>query len=321
MARTKKAPKIDPSPMSLWFQIGDNTITDSKVTYIDLAQCLSNINRRVYRQGMNYAVAGFRIGYAGSRATPVDIAIQTLPTTWPVGASWHKFFAAWQNQQNEALDEVGSRDLKARWNDFKIYFDVGHKGLGSETPTTPGGFVLPGQVPHNMGSWEYSEIVVPQEDGTADEFSLWMLGASAAGGKGIIEHYGLSRNYPQTPDPAQGVVSTSVLSQMAMVPPVSQEEVVENATERNDDIPYNQTVYIGALNTTGSLGYLHQEVTMTNLATSQYTNVPGCQVPCGLIKIVHNGPAGGSAEDLVLQVLLVPGYYKGVLATPMQEMN
>ncbi len=311
--------------MSLHFQIGDKTLEDSKVTYIDLAQCLSMVNRRFYRQGMNYAVAGFRVGYAGSRSTPIDIAIETLPTTWPVGASWHKFFAAWQDQQNQALDQLDARDSKGRWNDFKIYYDLGQKTIGNVTPITPGGFLVKSgirvQYPWTLGEWDYSQIVTPETDGDADEFNLHMLGDDTASSKGIIKHYALSRNYPQSPDPVQPELETSVLSEMALVPPDAQVDVVANATDFNDNLPYSQVYYPGVLTTTGNAGQLHREVSMIATATSQYTEVAGCIVPCGLLKISHNAASGESAANLVLQVMMVPGPYKGYLAEPMQEMN
>ncbi|AXH79275.1 MAG: putative capsid protein [Circular genetic element sp.] len=326
----RRSKKLDPSVMSLWFQIGDNTLEDDKVTYIDLAQCKSVVNRRFYRQGMNYAIAGFRIGYAGSRTTPIDIAIETLPTTWPVGASWHKFFAAWQHQQNEALEAIGEGGIesKAKWNDFKIFFDSGHKVLGNTTPVTPGGFLTDagagrGQYPWTLGEWDYSQIVTPETDGDAHEWNLCMLGDDfdAQAVKAMIKHYSLSRNYPQSPDPLTPELQGSVLSLMTMVPPAAQSNVVDNAHDTNDELPYNQINYPGMITTTGMSGQLHREITMIPTATSQYTNVAGCLAPCGLLKISHNAASGESAGNLVLQVMLVPGPYKGYMAEPMQEMN
>ena len=313
--------KLHPAPMSLYYQIGDSTDT-----YIDLAKDLSNINRRFYRQGMNYAVAGFRFGYnRSSQSDSVNVAIQTLPTTWVVGAAWHKFFAAWQNQQNEALDAIDGENMKGRWNDFKIYWNSAHKAAGSLVPTTPGGFLLTPQTPHAEGEWNYSQIVTPvleSDDASGEkEFYLGMLGGDTTTVKGMIKHYGLSRYYPQSPDPVQGNAETSVLSQMNMVPSAAQSAAVINATDYNDDLPYDQNDYIGGDTASlGSNGYLHREITLIPTSTSNYKNVDGCLVPCGLLKISHDGsniPAG----SMVLQIILVPGTYKGYLAEPMQEMN
>lgn len=312
--------------MSIYYQIGDRGINDSKTTYIDLAKDLSNINRRFYRQGMNYAVGGIRFGWADSRTQPVDIAVQTLPTTWVVGAAWHKFFAAWQKQQNEALDAVDGESLKGKWNDFKIYFDNSHKGQGSLAPTTPGGFFLPGQTPHNEGEWNYSQIVTPvleSDDASGEkEFYLGMVGDDSSVVKGMIKHFGLSRNYPQSPDPVQGNAETSVLSEMNMVPSAAQSAVVINATDYNDDLPYDQNDYIGGPTASlGSQGYLHRELTLIPTSTSNYKTIEGCLVPCGLLRVSHNAPASTPAASLVMQIILVPGPYKGYLAEPMQEMN
>ena len=52
--------KIEPAVTTLSFAIGTGT-SGNESSYIDLSQCASLVNRRFYRQGINWAVAGIKI--------------------------------------------------------------------------------------------------------------------------------------------------------------------------------------------------------------------------------------------------------------------
>lgn len=316
------ARKIQPSVLTLNFDIGSKNIN-----YIDLAKCLSEVNRRFYRQGMNYAIAGLRFGYIGNENPAVRVA--TLPQTWVVGAAWHKFFAKWQKQQNEALAESGSKDTKARYNDFKIYMDQFQKTVetgGSLRPLSPGGFTTGGGVSFDAGEWQYSNVVVPNDAGTSGntvEYSLHMVGADVGTGAGIIKNYGLSRSYPHSPDPATPAVDTSILSRMFDVGE-NMDEIVDNAIDKNDDLPYDQDEYPnGDGNPSNGFLPIHREIQFTATTIGGHQNMEGCLAPCGLIQIAQDlsAPTNNTSSWLVMQVMLMPGNYKGVLAEPMQEMN
>ena len=55
----KKRSKIEPSVQTLSFAIP--LPAGSSNNFIDLSQVASLVNRRFYRQGINWAVAGFKI--------------------------------------------------------------------------------------------------------------------------------------------------------------------------------------------------------------------------------------------------------------------
>ena len=71
---------------------------------IDLSQVASLINRRFYRQGINWAVAGFKI----FTATPGSVSIHKLQNTWVTGNAWEKAFRKWNKQQMDAVEEMGA---------------------------------------------------------------------------------------------------------------------------------------------------------------------------------------------------------------------
>ena len=84
----KKRNKIEPSvqTMTIYVPVPAGTST----SYIDTSQIASLLNRRFYRQGINWPVAGFKIlsnpGYTGS------CTISKLPNTWIMSNAWEKAF-------------------------------------------------------------------------------------------------------------------------------------------------------------------------------------------------------------------------------------
>ena len=314
------ARKIEPAVLTLNFDIGQ-----SNVNYLDLAKALSEVNRRFYRQGMNYAVAGFRFGYVGNDSPTVRVSC--LPNTWPVGASWHKFFSKWQEQQNEALKASGSLEAKSRYNDFKIYFDRFMKTSTNLRPISPGGFTTNAASEFfHEGEWQYSNVVVPNDGGVAGnsvEYGVHMIGDAGTQQVGMIEDYSLSRNLPFSPDPNAPDIDTSILSKM-FDKGGEMTDVVENAIDKNDDVPYELEDYpFGSLNP-GTIGVnIHREIQFTATTIGNFQNMDGTMVPCGLIQITQNldSTTDNTNTWLTMQVFLVPGNYRGYLAQPMQEMN
>ena len=117
----KKMKKSEPAVLSMAFRLneGDN--------YVDLSQCASILNRRFYRQGINWAVAGFRFFKSTPTETgAVGVSISKLPSTWSMSNGWEKVFRAWQRQQNEVLDDGTQESVKARYNHVKINGDATH---------------------------------------------------------------------------------------------------------------------------------------------------------------------------------------------------
>lgn len=72
MAKRKysKMKKIQPSVQTLTFAY---SVTDSSSQneYIDLSQVASLVNRRFYRQGINWAVSGFKFLLGATAPLPV----------------------------------------------------------------------------------------------------------------------------------------------------------------------------------------------------------------------------------------------------------
>ena len=154
MARRKsRATKIQNAVHTMRFSIPDQESS----TYLDLSAAASILNRRFYRQGLQWAVSGFTL--IAPASANGSFIMKKLPTNWVISNSWEKGMRSWMHQQNEALDDGDLESVKARFNDFKIYADEDHAGTAAPH------FLLPrdgdGTTFKPPQEWLHSEVVLP----------------------------------------------------------------------------------------------------------------------------------------------------------------
>ena len=307
MAKRRSAGKIQPAPLELGFEIPSGS------SYIDLSQCASLINRRFYRQGLNWAVAGFKL-YSSSGVVG-QLEIQKIPQTWVASNAWEKCFRAWKRQQDEALADGNNESIRAAFNDFKIHMDADHITAGFGANLIPVTYSL------LNSEWESSQIVIPNfgAPGVNYEPYFHMVGDDVpgiGGSLGMIKAYANSRSVPQSPDPSvpANVLSNENFLNMMFDVGDNNEDVMDNL-QKNNDLPYDQIDYPGA---DVQSPILHPFDLMKISATSigSISSISGTNFPCGLIKIVSSADTG----SFTLQVSLVPGPNRGYLTQPMTEM-
>lgn len=290
------------------------------VHYVDIAQCLSIINRRSYRQGMNYAVQSIEV-FAGDGA---NMSIGIIPTTWVADNATTKAFESWKDQRAEVLKEQPS--LKAKWSDFKIFLDSAHAALGVAGNETPVDIVGNG---FNLGTWDISQYVCPlpgadQADaGDASEVTFHVVGdhiptgnfdPSSSTSVGLVKAYAASRALPLAPDPAtEGQYVTGFYNVNAL-PDEMQEDVMANVADRNSFPPYDVNDYPGG-DTNAPTAQWVDTLILNNYgdASAQFSDSsPPFVAPFGLLRFYIDN----SEEDnaLIIRVNCVPGNYKGVLA-------
>jgi hypothetical protein len=317
--------KIEPSVQTLTFVL-TSASAGKEVNYIDLSQCASIINRRFYRQGINWAVSGFKI-LSGSGVTG-QVSIHKLPNTWVMGNAWEKGFRAWHKQQRESLDGGDQQSVIAKFNDFKIFMDRDHKSKGESRNLLPlSAATLADPVQQALpGEWEYSQIVIPNFQTVGTNIEPYVIGVgdfnlvSDSTQFSLIEAYANSRSVPQSPDPA---VPADVLSDTANVYRAmfdvgdNDDQVMDNAVGKNDNLPYPQTLYPGGDGQLTSL-QIHDQEFITGTTIGGTTRLKGGNFPCGLVQIATFGISVGDA--ISIQVNLVPGNHRGYLCEPMTEM-
>jgi len=332
MAKRKysKMRKIEPSVQTFTFayQVTDASSQDN---YIDLSQVASLVNRRFYRQGINWAVSDFKFligATAPASGSPWSLNVKKLPNTWVMSNSWEKGFRAWDKMNKQALEENPS--LKPKFLDFKIFADSDHVSAGFVSNLRPPASIA--------GEWVESRVLIPTSDpadGSVDDFVITAVGDNTTVSKSLIEGYAASRSLPvaftdpNTPDDALSPAENWMSS---MFNDGTQQDIVnlESLTTENDIAPYPfendganfDTMYPNGANQTPGLE-LHDSEYYTDTTISSTVRMGGGNFPCGLIKLEHFGFTGASQQapvNILLQINLVPGTHRGYLCEPMTEM-
>lgn len=311
----KKAPKLQPAVETLTF-VTPGEAPYSGTFYIDIAKAASEVNRRFYRQGRQWMVAGFSFLSTGTGA----ISVNKVPVSWVTSNSWEKTFRAWDRQQTEAIERSGVQSTVSKYRDFKVLIDNDHYAA-LQADGTPN-ILRPSDsdaVKYNEGEWDYSEVVIPHNTGihgSKVERTLVMLGPDGSSTRSIVRGYRNSRAVPQSADPAEVGPEASFLTDMFDTDNIY-DEVVTNATDQNDSPPYDRLNYPGdAGNASGTMVHGYTVLTSQTTGIEVGTMHGGC-FPCGLIEIDWT-PLGN--YNLIIQVHMVPGNYRGYLAPPMTEM-
>ena len=117
MARRRMNSKIQPAVQTLTFSFQSED-SGKERRFIDISQCVSLMNRRFYRQGLNWAVSGIKIlSYVPGSTSPAtgQISIGKLPNTWVMSNSWEKGFRAWQKMNKDAVDDSEQESLSGKF--------------------------------------------------------------------------------------------------------------------------------------------------------------------------------------------------------------
>ncbi len=321
-----KTSKIQPSVMTLYVNTSTVAPGATGSFTVDLSQIASVVNRRFYRQGLNWAVAGFKVfGAQGALGT---VAVKKIPNTWVSSNAWEKAFRHWNRQIKETLDEGGNESARAKFSDFKIYMDQIHRADGYAANLVPLDGQLPVAQPYVMGEWDPSHVVLPQTaaDGSGTlidptEFTLHMVGSSTGASKGLIQGYEDSRAFPQSPDPVAPAMSSANNWLNAMFDEGSANpNILDNAENENDELPYPQQDYPGGPVQAPAL-QIHDISGLTATTVGGNTYLKGGNFPCGLIRFDWTVDASASTSyNIAIQIDMVPGSHRGYLAEPMTEM-
>ncbi len=295
-------------------------VGESSPYFIDLAECLSLVNRQSYRQGNVYLVESF----TWQNPNPSSCGIISLPTSWTVYQSWKKGFRLWNKMNRQ------SGVAYPAYHDYKVFMDqihyVGWTG-GSNLLPVDGGL----SAFSNVGrEWKYSQYVTPSAGGSiaAAENACHMLGADSAvnnatmgtdGSSAIIQGYADTRTTVGAEEPElPGDASFSWQTQLFDTGEVMT-DVINHLEGDNDQPPYahaldaqggDNPIYVGG-SESGDDGHL-----LANIApiAAETVYAPGGEVPLGLLNI--NGTNGGK-----LTINLAPGGYQGIAAMPMGKVQ
>ena len=338
---SRKGNKIQPAVQTMTFVTPGEGAAQ---VYIDLSQAASLANRRFYRQGINWAVAGIKV----ISSQPGNVSCYKLPNTWIMSNSWEKSFRTWTKMNNEALSETDS--VRPKFLDFKIYADADHHQLGFGANLLP---VAPFGAATVAGEWSPSKISVPLvspagafNPGDTIERELIAVGASYPGNSpvtgfnavSLIEGYAASRGLPNIADPNTpsdapdigGGTPENWMQAIFNEGTDQAADVIEDMITENTIAPYPfendgvnlDTMYPGGANQMSGLEwhdvvqiYSSSGVPAAGVGTQM---IKGGNFPCGLIRL--DWTPDETNANLVFQVNLVPGNHRGYLCEPMTEM-
>ena len=330
--KKRRSNKIEPAVQTLTFAL--TLPSGNSSSYVDISQVASLVNRRFYRQGINWAVSGFKIlSNAGDIG---GITIQKLPNTWVMSNAWEKGFRAWQRMNNEALEETPS--VKPRFLDFKVFADFEHAVAGSAANLLPINFTGAA----TPGEWQMSKYNVPdptagtlvyEREIVATGQSYSGAGASGINSVSLIEGYASSRGLPNVLDPntpddaadADGVTPENWQAALFNEGTEQDADTLEDMITENNIAPYPfendgvnlDTMYPGGANQLSGL-QIHDLENVTSTTIGGTTRLKGGNFPCGLVKISATNWSQVSTVTMIID--LVPGTHRGYLCEPMTEM-
>lgn len=290
---------------------------EAQEQYIDLAQCLSLVNRRLYRQGLMYYVNGVQV--ISDNGT--DVQIQTIPDTWVAMAAWRRAFKRWKQMLAR-----GAKGLPtSKYQDFKVFMNQYHEGTSKLLPYA-GGFLkgqdeVIGITAGEDGEWQYAEYHSGDPSGdthTTDSFSLHMCG-DHTGSDPDWTSIGAIRSFMDTrflPAPEGSGVDNNLNE--AETDPLdalwdysdNENDIREDKLEDWDEPPYDRRYAFGGRQFTGQSVACEVRTGGTGAQESNFG--PGFVAPLGLLRVTTSN--GLQDADLEIIIDVVEGPYQGVYA-------
>lgn len=309
----KKYKHTNPTELRLCFEV-DGSTTD--YAYIDLAQCLSIVNRKHFRQHAYFYVQ--KVSLYDNETNFVDLAV--APDTYVTRNAVVRGKAIWDDMNERVAGKVGG--FIPKFHDYKVKLESRQTSADNLLPhgyaieSSAGSLQLP------AGEWVYSHYVSADSDrdSSADpeEFTAHIMGDDTTDSRGLIKSYSLTRRLPQEENPVvpSGIETDDFLNIIDYSDEEQVNEIIDNLDLHNDDHPYSQTEYIGTADITvpsfgvfaRQLSHVGRLATVTN--TSSVATIGGFCAPFGLIALDLSGIT--TTARIVIE--MAPGTYHGVYA-------
>lgn len=297
---------------------------DQNGGYIDLAQCMSAIGRKLERQQQQFVIQSIEL--QASEVGTVDI--QRLPNNWVTVNAINKAYYHWKAQQDDAAEEAGLESTEGRYRDFKIFMSATHADAGTDNNLVPQNTQDWGSTTAGTTySWTASQIAVPNQGspGNTTEYYLHVIGDdNGSTSKGLIKAYAESRARPQQEDP--NIVDVAGGGLYGLMDDVGDNmvEIINNYQTANDAPPYlvgdvsdedsdDQEYYWGGANNGSTINEcrLISNATGGNIRTT----AGGFVANCGLLSVTVDG-----LSDAILKIRLAADD-RGYITRPMLEGN
>lgn len=317
--------RAQPAELALRYELTNSSTPGTETSwYVDLAKDLSLVNRRLYKQGMQYHVSGIEVvsrntlagvygntqGTGGGPITTTPgvlsagyISVSTAPNTW-ITQMAHKRARTLYERQFETLPD----NIKAAtWDDFRVYLSDDHRLKGNMQPLDNGGANLA------HGAWQYARFESPDGTTGADGFYGHLLGAhnGAPGGYvsvGLIKSYADGRQ-TVSPDSTSSTVDSDDPLINLFDDGTTTDERTEERINNGLNPPYGLQNYTGSgIGASGNKPFVQHHGVLSN----GMTRMGGFLAPCGLLEFEITSEIANDTYNVLIR--LKSGSYKGVAA-------
>ncbi len=313
--RSKRTQKMEPAVTSLIYEMPTGTSR-----YIDIAADLSRLNRKLFRQGYQYVVAGVTVTDDVGVTSALDVQIRTAGNNWITQNAWSKGCALWHEMQQEVLADNPS--VKGKWHDYKVFLTENQASANTISALDGASAAWPAGA-----EWNTSTYVLPQHDVDAagnvlpaEEWVACLVGPDDAANYrfSLVKAYEESRATVQDVAPNVPLALPNSFYLKLMDDGSQDPELAEVIRDENERPPYPNAPgqYPGG----SGFGFAGALTTVARGVKNDFTptmTLPGFTAECGLMFVSATRSVG--AENCRLQIHLVPGNYRGVMAIPMGQ--
>lgn len=333
--------KIQPCERIIQFTLG--AVSGGQI--LDVMQALAMQNRKMYRQCMEVGIETVEV-YGSDNTGSGYVDVHRIPSTWVTANAIVKARAKWLEQQNEILEETDGWSARAKYRDFKIYYNAKHAD-GTLPSLYPDGYLsLPDAQAIDSGAqydWDHSDVILPNFGGTPGntvEMPLTAIGEDDGGNSSsVVVAYAESRARPHPIDPS--VVAEAGSSYLEGGLYTEMEDLGEQAEPLQDNIRFENSsppyiiggvdsqfeFYPGGGNNPapaapGRLQGTLQDRLLLRSGTALATDQTGpFSAYLGLLHFTNAFFVGEVLTPLMVRVKVMAGTYNGIAARDMGDVN
>ena len=262
---------------------------------VNVDQKLSQVNRRLYRQGRVYRC---KVDLESGLADNTQYTVYALADTWMLRKAWKAAFDSYMEQTKE--ERATYKGNLARWNDFRLVTS----GSFTAASNLEVGMTQPDGVEVALTTGEYQVSQVEDDTGTARSYGI---GASAGGTVfDILGEFDLLGAAQREPGVVQSTAAYGDLDSDL------NDTEIATVTARGNDPPYAVNDSHPA-NPWRKVGVIHSDTGGQRLTTGYF------DAPLGIVVIVGAAAHKTFTQGSELTIEVKAGDYKGVHATSLLE--
>ena len=310
-------------------------------SYVDLAQCLSIVNRRTYDSGRNYHISGMQLVSTANQFDSSRYAaafqFSTLPDSWALRNAYQELKKKWNKMGKKVL--AINPGLAGKWRHFRMYMtdhhwadnaDDGAGGYNNTQSVTEN--LTPMELNPSQGEWLMSRFVPPDwtEDEESDFYVTCATGEDRETGSGATLNFlcgsmmeGFKNSRPLISEDTNSPPPDFEDSWWYKLEDIGGQdpELLETIETEGAEAPYNVAQYPGCdgngIIVTQQYGMVANQA--AGGAGQAFQNLPGFYCPLGYLAITPVSDSTISELKPRLVITMSPGSHLGVHAPTLRQ--